>query len=146
MPTPKRPTARIVIVDDASGTVAIAAAEAFPSRDRPLATQLHDAAEAIRSRLKGLAVERVVVRRADRPPHASNTEGPRIRLLTEGAIVSAARSVVVETHLGTGKETGAWFGSNKAGVDRAAGLLVGNSSVDPSFTEATSAALAGLSM
>lgn len=146
IPSPGRPTTRIVIVDDSTGTATIAGYEVFPSRGVDVATQLHDAAEAVRSRLKSLRVDRVVVRRADRPPRPSNAEGPRLRLLTEGAAASAARSVVVDTHIGTGKDTGAWFGSSKAGVDRAAGVLLQASGLDLSFTEATSAALAGLSM
>jgi hypothetical protein len=69
-----------------------------------------------------------------------------MRLLTEGAVASAARSVVVETRIGTGKDTGIWFGSNKAGVDRASLTLVGASGIHASFMEATSAALAAMSI
>ena len=142
MPSPGRPTTRLIVLDDASGSTTIVSSETFPSRDTDLATQLHDAAETVRSRLQGLAVEKVVVRRADRPPRASNEEGPRIRLLTEGAIASSARSIVVETHVGTGKDTGGWFGSNKAGVDGASLTLLQNAGINATFVEATSAALA----
>ena len=142
MPSPGRPTVRLVVLDTASGATTIASSETFPSRGTDLATQLHDAAETVRSRLQGLTVQKVVVRRADRPPRASNEEGPRVRLLTEGAIASAARSVVVETHIGTGKDTGGWFGSNKAGVDRASSSLLKAQSIRSTFLEATSAALA----
>lgn len=146
MPTPKRPTTRIVVVEDAAGATSVTAFETFPSRSVPVATQLHEAAEAVRSRLTGLAIDRVVVRRADRPPKASNMDGPRLRLLTEGAVTSAARSVVVETRIGTGKETGAWFGSSKQNLDQAARGFLGSADVDLRFSEAAGAALAGLSM
>jgi hypothetical protein len=108
--------------------------------------QLHDAAEALKSRLQGLVVDRVVVRRADRPPRASNAEGPRIRLLMEGALCSAGRSIVVDTLIGTGKDTGAWFGSTKAGLDAAADQIIGAHALPSRYREATSAALAGLAL
>jgi hypothetical protein len=146
IPSRGRPTTRLVVIDDATGTPAIVSYETLPSRDVDLATQLHDVGEAVRSRMQGLAVEKVVVRRADRPPRPSNAEGPRMRLLTEGAVASAARSVVVETRIGTGKDTGIWFGSNKAGVDRASLALVRASGIHASFMEATSAALAAMSI
>jgi hypothetical protein len=146
MPTPGRPRTRLIVLDDASGSAAIVKSETFPSRDTDLATQLHDAAETVRSRLQGLAVDKAVVRRADRPPRASNEEGPRIRLLTEGAIASASRSVVVETQIGNGKDTGGWFGSNKAGVDQASSTLLQAQGISSAFMEATSAALAAMSL
>ena len=133
------------MLDGSSGPT-IEIAEVFTSDDVDLATQLHDMAEALRSRLDGLRVERVVVRRADRPPRASNTEGPRLRLLMEGAVASAARSVVVDTRVGTGKDTGAWYGSNKAGVDAVAAQLLGQHGVAAAYGEATSAGLAALAM
>ena len=144
IPSPGRPRTQLVVLDNVSGSPTIVTSEAFPSRNTDLAAQLHDAAEAVRSRLHGLAVEKVVVRRADRPPRATNAEGPRVRLLTEGAIASAARSVVVDTQIGTGKDTGGWFGSDKAGVDRASSVLLQAQGINPTFMEATSAALAAM--
>jgi hypothetical protein len=146
IPSPGRPMTRIVVLDDSSGSLTVVSSEPLPSRSSDLATQLHDAADAVASRLQGLAVERVVVRRADRPPRATNEEGPRVRLLTEGAITSAARSVVVDTRIGTGKDTGAWFGSNKVGVDQASSTLLSAQGVNAAFMEATSAALAAISL
>jgi hypothetical protein len=118
----------------------------FTADDTDLATQLHDMGEAVRSRLAGVAVDRVVVRRADRPPVPSNLEGPRLRLLTEGAVASAARSVVVTTRLGTGKDTGAWFGADKEGVDSAASGLLAAAGKPTSYLEAVAAALAALKL
>jgi hypothetical protein len=145
VPSPGRPTTRLVVVDGSTGP-AIETSETFPTDDVDLATQLHDMAQAVRSRLDGLRVERVVVRRADRSPRASNNEGPRLRLLTEGAIISAARSIVVYTRVGTGKDTGAWYGSNKAGIDAAAAQLVARYGLLSTFVDATSAGLAALAL
>jgi|SRR5665213_1119929 len=144
MPSPGRPRTQLVVLDNGSGSPTVVTSETFPSRNTDIATQLHDAAETVRSRLNGLSVARVVVRRADRPPRATNEEGPRIRLLTEGAIASAARSVVVETHIGNGKDTGGWFGSTKAGVDQASTILLQAQGISSTFVEATSAALAAM--
>lgn len=146
VPSSGRPAARLVVVSERTGQPAIEATADFPSDDVDLPVQLHDAAEALRSRLDGLAVDRVVLRRADRPPKASNAEGPRLRLLMEGALTSAARSIVVDTRIGTGKDTGAWYGTNKAGVDQAAAKLVGVHGLKGRYLEATSAALAGLAL
>ncbi len=137
---------RLVVLDDATGMTMIETSESFTSDDIDLATQLHDMAEAVRSRLQGLSVDRVVVRRADRPPRASNADGPRLRLLMEGAVVSAARSVVVDTRVGSGKDTGTWFGSNKAGVDAAASRLLDRHGLAATYVEATSAGLAAIAL
>jgi hypothetical protein len=134
------------VATDAGGSVQIEMTADFPGDDVDVPVQLHDAAEALRSRLNGVAVERVVVRRADRPPRASNAEGPKLRLLLEGALVSAARSVVVDTRLGTGKDTGAWFGGGKASVDAEADRLIKAVPLYARYREATSAALAGLAI
>ena len=146
IPTPDRPVARLVLLDGTTAAPTVEATHVFPGDLAELATQLHDLAEAVRSRLQGLGVERVVVRRADRPPRANNNEGPRLRLIVEGAVTSAARSVVVDTRLGTGKDTGAWFGSSKAGVDAAADVVVKTNGLPGNLLEATSAALAGLAL
>jgi type II secretory pathway component PulC len=146
VPTPDRPVARLIVLNNSSGTAVVEAHEVFPGDSVDLATQLHDMAEAIRSRIQGLSVDRTVVRRADRPPKPNNNEGPRLRLIVEGAVISAARSVVVETRAGTGKDTGMWFGSNKAGVDAAATALLTSNSLPANLLEATSAALAGLAL
>jgi hypothetical protein len=146
VPSSGRPAGRLVVVDDASGQCTIETTADFPSDNVRLPVQLHDAAEAPRSRLEGLAIDRVIVRRADRPPRPSNAEGPRLRFLMEGALTSAAQSVVVDTRIGTGKDTGAWYGSNKAGVDGDAATLTAASGLHSRYLEATSAALAGLAL
>ena len=144
LPTRARPLVRLVVIDDVSGTPAIVACEPYPGQDADLATQLHNAAEAVRSRLTAFGVDRVVLRRADRPPRPTNEDGPRVRLLVEGAVASAARSVVFDTRIGTGKDTGAWFGSNKKGVDQQSSAMLDSLGESRSFVEATSAALSAI--
>lgn len=146
MPSGGRPAARLVVVTTARARAAIELTADFTSDDVDLPEQLHDASEALRSRLDGLRVDRVIVRRADRPPRPSGAEGPKIRLLMEGALTSAARSVVVDTRIGTGKDTGTWHGSSKAVVDAAADALVAASNMHSRYKEATSAALAGIAL
>ncbi len=144
IPSSGRPAVRLVVASDATGGPTIETTADFTSDDVAVPVQLHDAAEAVRSRLDGLAVERVVVRRADRPPRASHAEGPKLRLLMEGAITSAAQSAVIDTRLGNGKDVGGWYGSNKAGVDAAAASLLGSHGLRETYVEATAAALAAL--
>lgn len=146
IPSSGRPAGRLVVASDLSGTTLIEFPVDFPADDVALPVQLHDASEALRSRLEGLGVDRVVVRRADRPPKATNAEGPKLRLLMEGALTSAARSVVTDTRIGTGKDTGMWFGTDKAGVDAEAERLLQTSELHSRYRDATSAALAALAL
>lgn len=143
---PKRPTVHVVLADDASGPPVIADTIDLPGDDESMPAQLHHAAEGVRAYLRSIDAERVVVRRADHSPHARQTDETKNRLLVEGAVTSAAASVVPDTRLGTGKETGEWFGGSKADVDAEAKTLVKASSRHPGYVEATSAALAGITL
>jgi hypothetical protein len=145
MPKPNRPTTRVVVLVEATnGGVTLELAEEFPAASADIATQLHDTGEFVRSRLTLRSVDRALVRRADPPAVANKAEGPRRRLLMEGSVISAARSVVVDTRVGTGKETGSWFGSNKAGADDAGRQFCLDHSIPVDYAEAASAALAAL--
>lgn len=74
-------------------------------------------------------MDRAVVRRADKPPRPSNADGPRLRLLAEGAVLAAVRGVVPDTRAGAGLDLGRWYGSDKAGVDAAGNAAVAAASV-----------------
>lgn len=141
---PKRPTARIVVAEDSSGAPAIEDVLDLTGDDVDLPVQLHYASEALRSHLKSIEVDRVVVRRADHAPRARQTDGTKNRLLMEGALTAAAISVVPKTQLGTGRDTGEWFGSSKDGVDAAADALLKSGGLRGHYLDATSAALAAL--
>ena len=140
----QRPTVRLVVMNDVASPTAVEACEEFPSDDVDLPTQLLEISKTVGSRLKSLRVDRVVVRRADNPPRANNNEGPRVRLLAEGAATSAARSEVVDTRLGNGRDLGAWHQSNKAQLQAAAALVLASAGHDAKFAEAAAAAVAGL--
>lgn len=103
------------------------------------AVQLGDAAKNVSGRLRSLQPDVVVVRRADRPVRASNQEGPRLRLLMEGAITGAAHEVIANTLIRNGKDCGAAYGVPKDALDAEASTLHGGK-----FKEATAAALSGL--
>jgi hypothetical protein len=109
------------VVDDAAGAAAIVDHFFLTSASDGLAAQLHTMHQSIETRLRGYApaVERVVVRRADIPPRATNKETPRLRLLAEGAVASSACGVVPDTRLAAGQVLGHWHGSDKATVDAA---------------------------
>jgi hypothetical protein len=142
IPTQGRPRFHFVVLDDASGLTELVSHESHPSQDVDLATQLFNASEQVKSRLSAFSVDRVVVRRADRPMKANNSEGPRVRLLLEGAIVGTARSVTANTRLGTGKDLGGWYGSNKARLDADARAFVTQLGLRVVYVESAAAALA----
>ena len=105
--------------------------------------QLFDVARGVESRLKGLSVDRVIVRRADVPTVASKKDAPRIRLLTEGAAVGAARAAIEDTHLAMGVELAHWYGRPKLELVTSAAGLVAAAGKHAKYGEAAAAALAG---
>lgn len=143
----KRPALRTVVVDDANGTPAVVDCFDIPTSDESLAAQLHSMARAIDSRARGAGqLGRVVVRRADIPPRPSNAEGPKLRLLAEGAVIAAVRDVLPAIDVGTGKDIGRWHGSNKEGADGAARTMLETAGRDSRYVDAAAAALAGLAL
>ncbi|MDY7556111.1 hypothetical protein [Cryobacterium sp. 10C3] len=82
-----------------------------------LADQLKELSHAVTGRVESLKPDIVVIRRADRSPRPSNLDGPRLRLMFEGAVTAAARSLISCTTIRTGKECGAAYGKSKADMD-----------------------------
>ena len=109
------------------------------SADDSVPGQLHDLATGLRSRLNGLKPDRVVIRRADFPPKPSNKEGPRLRLLAEGALVAAATDEVASVVVAPGKDLASMAGYDKAGLDAQAASLLPQAP-----QEAAAAAIVGL--
>jgi hypothetical protein len=68
-----------------------------------LATALLDLAKGLRSLISGVKPDRVVIRKAD-VGQASRKEGPKLRLLAEGALAAAAREELDDVQVLTGKE------------------------------------------
>jgi hypothetical protein len=138
--TKSRPAARVVVLDGAWGSATEIQRFDLTSSTDDLATILHDLGSGLRSHLSGLGADRVVIRRADLPAVASKREGPRVRLLAEGALAGAARDEINDVLVLPGKDLGGRTpAGSKAGLDAEAALLV-----QASHVEAAAAALSGL--
>lgn len=141
-----RPTVRVVVLDDlGAGTTppdltAVELVDTFEvkSDQTDLATVLGEASRAVAGRVRSLQPDRVVVRRADLPSRPSNTEGPRKRLLVEGAVVGAVYDVLHEVVIRSGRDCGSACGKKKDELDGDAAFLV-----EPRYVEAAAAALSG---
>ena len=149
MPTRGRPTVRVVVMDDplgASATPALGDVTLFDLFD--LTTAEDDWAriashffQAASARISTIAPDVVVVRRADVYVRGRLGDGPRLRLVVEGAVAAAAAShVSTNTHLRPGTECGSRYGQDKAVMDADGLALV----TKKSHAEAAGAALSGL--
>ena len=132
-----RPAAACVVLEDGSSGPQVVDSFQITSADVELPTMLSELATAARSRAESLGIGAVWVRRADKPPRASNAEGPRLRLLAEGAVIAGVCEVVEAVVIGDGREIGRELGTSKADAD-AAGEALGVTA------EAAAAALAAL--
>lgn len=104
-----------------------------------IATQLFDMAAGLRSWLAGNTPDVVVISRADFFRGGKNTEGPRIRLMAEGALGGAARERVTDTRIKVGKDVAAMTGLSKADLEAHA-----LATMPTAHVAAASAAIAGL--
>lgn len=138
--TKKRPTANVVVLEGTYVAPAVVETFELTSREGPVPIQLADLHNNLRSRLSGLKPDRVLVRRADHPFKPSNQEGPRLRLLAEGALVSAACAESDDVTLANGKDLATRAGAkDKATLDAAGAALASGHEAN-----ACAAALAGL--
>jgi hypothetical protein len=138
-------TAYGILLDGAGNQTTVVEKFEITSDEADLATRTYDLAESVRSRVDAFAPDCVGVRRADFPPQGSRKEAPKLRLLAEGAIVSAARSRCTDTYLGTGKDIGTWCGVKKEDVETQAAQLLKDSGIAQKFSLAAAAALGALS-
>ena len=136
---PGRPTAHAVLVEGTQQSPTLVASFALTSVHADIATILFDLAAGLRSWLSGTAVDVVVISRADFFGGGRNTEGPRIRLMAEGALGGAARETVSTTHIKAGKDVAAMTGLSKADLEAHALATMPTAHVG-----AASAAIAGL--
>lgn len=142
--TPGRPTARGILIEPGSPDATIVDSFVFTGDDVDFARQLFDLSQATRSRMDALKPDRVVIARADFSQHASREDGPKLRLLAEGAIAAAAREIVVETALATGLEIGQWDGTSKDEVKAKAKAMLQAARLPQKWLEATMAAIGAL--
>ena len=141
IPRKNRPAASVVVLSGNWGSPVEVDHFELTSNKDDLPTLLHELGSGLRSHLSGLAADRVVIRRAD-VQVASRKEGPRLRLLAEGAMAGAARSEVRDVILLPGKDLAAKSpATSKDDLDTQAAGRVPNSPV-----EAAAAALVGLSL
>jgi hypothetical protein len=134
----KRPRARVVVLDGTRSAPVLVEAFEVTTQEKDPAGQVHDVATSFANRVKGLAVDRVMIQRADYYKIPSNQEGPRIRLLVEGALTFAAREQVADTHVAVGRDVASTAGLTKDALAAQAGAVVG----DDDFSDACGAALA----
>lgn len=142
--TEGRPTTRGVLLEDNGSGPMLVDQFALTGDDVSFPRQLFDLSQAAGSRLSALEPDRVAVCRADFPPRPSRTDGPKLRLLAEGAITAAAYAVVPDTYLGTGHDIGMWDGRGKDAVKDAAKTLVQANGMPLKWVDATFAALGAL--
>lgn len=97
-------------------------------------------AEHAAARVSTLDPDRVIVRRADNSPTGSRANGPKMRLLIDGAVTAAASLQVRDTMLLMGDECASRYGKTKAAMEADGQSLAGKA-----YAGAAAAALAGIS-
>jgi hypothetical protein len=102
--------------------------------------QIHELSASIGNRVLGLKPDRAMVQRADFFKMASNQDGPRVRLLAEGAIAAAVRGKVPITRCLVGRDVATHAGVTKDALQAEAAAVVN----DDGYVEAAGAALAML--
>lgn len=107
------------------------------SADSPV-DQVVDLAKALSSKLSGMDIDALVIRRADRPPVANRAAAPHKRLLIEGAFVLVSREHCDNVAVRDGQELGEALGSNKAAA------VAAGKGLDSRRADAAAAALTGL--
>ena len=108
------------------------------TQEADVVEQAHDLATNLGNRVQGLQPDAAMIQRADFFRMASNRDGPKFRLITEGALAHAVRARVPRTNILEGSEVAARGGKSKADLEAEALALVG----DEDYCEAGCAALA----
>lgn len=140
LPRKGRPEALVAILEGSWESPTVVRSLNLTSSKTDLATVLSDLGKSVESHLAGLSVDRVVVRRADYQPRQGSKEGPKIRLLAEGAIAAFAKSRVDDVWVLTGKELADRSpATSKNDLDAKGSELVGDD-----FAQAAAAAAVGL--
>ena len=113
------PTVAVAVLSGSRSQPTLVEEFALVPQGTELSEKVTDLGLAFANRIEGLKPEVVVVRRADRPSRASNTEGPRERLLAEGALAFAASAAGATVVLLSGRDLAARCGHTKATLDEA---------------------------
>lgn len=131
--------ARVAVVEGTVSAPTVVDAFTVTTSADGLAAKAHDISTNIRNRARGLAPDVVLIRRADFARQPNNREGPRERLLVEGACAAQAMDVVPDTVLLTGRDAAARAGMTKDELDAAAGAVA-----EATYVKAVAAAIAAL--
>lgn len=137
---------RAAIIDDSSGTAVLEQSFEMSGLGTDLATSLRDTAKAVGTKIKTLAPDVVVIRRADKSPTASRRESTKVRLLVEGAITAAASSECTNTYIATPTELAGWTSLDKKSLDAEGKVLATGAGKTQALAEAVAAAIAALSI
>ncbi|CAM3333370.1 hypothetical protein OCAE111667_04040 [Occultella aeris] len=115
--------------------------EEFPvtGDDTEWAAHVGNVATAVRGHAKSMKPDVVIVRRADQAPQGRNSDGPKLRLMIEGGIVTACLDVTSDVRVYTGKECGKARDVSKDDLDTRSATLVAKAHL-----EAGAAALAAM--
>ena len=133
------PTAEVAVLTGTRKTADVVEEFVLAPQGADLAARIGDLGSAFANRVNGLNPDIVVVRRADRPAHSSNREGPRERLIAEGALVHAAVSCGKMVLLLSGRDLAARTKISKDSLDAEGAALGGGK-----YYESVAAALAVL--
>jgi hypothetical protein len=140
LPKKGRPEALVALIEGSWESPTVTRTLNLTSPKTDLATILSDLGKSIESHLSGVEVDRVVVRRADFQARQGSKEGPKIRLLAEGAIAAFAKSHVEDVLVLTGKELADRSpAGSKDSLDAKGAELVGDE-----YGQAAAAALVGI--
>jgi hypothetical protein len=149
MPKPARPVVHFVVLDDPHGAADAAALadvtsfDAFPLKtaEAQWSQMTSQFFQEVSARVSTLSPDVIVVRRADVFRKGRVGDGPRLRLVVEGAITAAAMSHLPgNTHLRTGADCATKYGKSKDEMDADASSLA----THKNYVEAVAAALSGL--
>jgi hypothetical protein len=148
MKTPGRPVVHAVLLEDSvAASQPITLGDVNLDREFDLTTAEKDwaricsqYAQDVSGRVSSLALDVVVVRRADFHRNSRSGDGPKLRLVIEGAITAAAMGHLANTHLQTGAACAGEYPEEKDAMDAAGRGLVSR----PDRAEAAAAALSGL--
>ncbi|GJM37901.1 MAG: hypothetical protein DHS20C19_12680 [Acidimicrobiales bacterium] len=120
------PTVAVAVLTGARNAPTLIEEFALVPQGEDLSARVTDLGSAFSNRVEGLNADVVVVRRADRPQRPSNTEGPRERLLAEGALAYAAASSGADVVLLCGRDLASQAGTSKASLDEEAEAMFGS--------------------
>ena len=148
MPKPARPVVHFVIFDDPHGpgdAAVLADVTHFDAFDLKTAEpEWSDIAyqyfQDVSARVSTVAPDIVVIRRAGVYKRGRIGDGPRLRLVVEGAVTAAARSHVPNTHLRTGADCATRYGASQDVLDADGAALANHKN----SAAAAAAALSGL--